>query len=106
MAAQYDVNLDKCALLKCLCGEWKLNSALAAGLRWARCDLYCIFNVTDRFLPPPKKTRELEGMGVILLGLEQDGIFPQCFRGIGTGRDSFLWEWDGRGLKIHSCVTL
>ncbi len=23
MAAQYDVNLEKCALLKCLCGEWK-----------------------------------------------------------------------------------
>ncbi len=21
--AQYDVNLEKCALLKCLCGEWK-----------------------------------------------------------------------------------
>ncbi len=31
MASQYDVNLEKCALLKCLCGEWKLNSALAAG---------------------------------------------------------------------------
>ncbi len=31
MAAQYDVNLEKCALLKCVCGEWKLNSALAAG---------------------------------------------------------------------------
>ncbi len=31
MAAQYDVNLEKCALLKCMCGEWKLNSALAAG---------------------------------------------------------------------------
>ncbi len=23
MAAQYDVNLEKCALLNCLCGEWK-----------------------------------------------------------------------------------
>ncbi len=23
MAAQYDVNLEKCALLKCLCGERK-----------------------------------------------------------------------------------
>ncbi len=23
MAAQYDVNLEKCALLKCLCGDWK-----------------------------------------------------------------------------------
>ncbi len=30
MAAQYDVNLEKCALLKCLCG-----SAFAAGQ--ARC---------------------------------------------------------------------
>ncbi len=45
-------------------------------------------------------------MGVILPGVERDGIFPQFFRGIGTGRDFFLWEWDGRGLKIHSRVTL
>ncbi len=26
-------------------------------------------------------------MGVILPGVEQDGIFPQFFRGIGTGRE-------------------
>ncbi len=45
-------------------------------------------------------------MGVILPGVERDGIFPQFFRGIGTGRDKFLWEWDGRGLRIHSRVTL
>ncbi len=45
-------------------------------------------------------------MGVILPGVELDGILPQFFRGIGTGRDSFLWEWDGRGLRIHSRVTL
>ncbi len=45
-------------------------------------------------------------MGVILPGVEPDGIFPQFFRGIGTGRDKFLWEWDGRGLGIHSRVTL
>ncbi len=32
-------------------------------------------------------TREWEGMGVILPGVERDGIFPQFFRGIGTGRD-------------------
>ncbi len=31
MAAQYDVNLEKCALLKCLCG-----SAFAAGSGGAR----------------------------------------------------------------------
>ncbi len=29
-------------------------------------------------------------MGVILPGVERDGIFPQFFRGIGTGRDSFF----------------
>ncbi len=45
-------------------------------------------------------------MGVILPGVERDGIFPQFFRGIGTGRNNFLWEWDGRGLRIHSRVTL
>ncbi len=29
-------------------------------------------------------------MGVILPGVERDGIFPQFFRGIGTGRDNFF----------------
>ncbi len=32
MAAQYDVNLEKCALLKCLCG-----CAFAAGQAPVRC---------------------------------------------------------------------
>ncbi len=32
MPAQSNINLEKCALLKCLCGVWKLNSsALTAG---------------------------------------------------------------------------
>ncbi len=75
-------------------------------IRWARCDLYYIFTITDRFRQKKTTTREWEGMGVILPGVERDGIFPQFFRGIGTGRDSFLWEWDGRGLRIHSRVTL
>ncbi len=28
MVAQYDVNLEKCALLKCVCGERKLQDRL------------------------------------------------------------------------------
>ncbi len=52
-------------------------------LRWARCDLYCIFNVTERFRQK-KQTWEWEGMGVIFQGWERGGIFPQFFRGIGT----------------------
>ncbi len=55
-------------------------------LRWARCDLYYIFTVTGRFWP--KKTREWEGMGVILPGVEQ------FFRRIGTALDFFFC---GRG---------
>ncbi len=32
MAAQSNVNLEKCALFRCLCGVWKLNSSvLTAG---------------------------------------------------------------------------
>ncbi len=46
------------------------------------------------------------GNGSHSSGSGRDGIFPQFFRGIGTGWDKFLWEWDGRGLRIHSCVTL
>ncbi len=33
MAAQYDVNLEKCALLKCLCGS--VEARLLQGLRCA-----------------------------------------------------------------------
>ncbi len=58
-------------------------------IRWARCDLYYIFTVIDSYRQKKKKikkTREWEGMGVILLR-EWNGIFLQFFRGIGTGRD-------------------
>ncbi len=41
MAAQYDVNLEKCALLKCLCG-----SAFAAGQAPVRS--LVIFGHTDK----------------------------------------------------------
>ncbi len=46
-----------------------------------------IFTVIDSYRQKNKKTttREWEGMGVILPGVERD--FPQFFRGIGTGRD-------------------
>ncbi len=78
----------------------KLHVFFFFQLRLARCDLYYIFTVTDRFRPKKKKTREWEGMGVILLG------FSPNFS-VGLGRDEiFLWAWDGRGLKIHSRVTL
>ncbi len=46
MAAQYDVNLEKCALLKCLCG-----SAFAAGqapVRSLDLKIYVIFGYTDK----------------------------------------------------------
>ncbi len=56
-------------------------------LRWARCDLYYIFTVTGRFWP--KKTREWEGMGVILPGVEQ------FFRRIGTAL-VFFFVGEGR----------
>ncbi len=82
MAAQYDVNLEKCALLKCLCGaEARL---LQDRLRCAH-----LLLKSPSFLVIQIKVaiREWEGMGVILPGVERDGIFPQFFRGIGTGRD-------------------
>ncbi len=108
------MKLNVCAMHTVHCLRWlsiQYNNKnttfwIFSQLRWARCDLYCIFTETDRFRPKKKKntTREWEGMGVIVLGLEQDEIFPQFFRGIGTGTSFFLW--DGRGLKIHSHVTL
>ncbi len=46
MAAQYDVNLEKCALLKCLCG-----SAFAAGqapVRSLALKIFVIFGHADK----------------------------------------------------------
>ncbi len=43
MAAQYDVNLEKCALLKCLCG-----SAFAAGQSSLALKISVIFGHTDK----------------------------------------------------------
>ncbi len=51
-------------------------------------DLYYIFTVIDSYQKKKTTTtREWEGMGVILPGVERDGISPQFSRGIGTGRD-------------------
>ncbi len=59
-------------------------------IRWARCDLYYIFTVIDSYRQKKKKTttREWEGMGVILPGVERD--FPPVFS----------WDWDGKRLKF------
>ncbi len=63
------------------------------------CDLYYIFTVIDSYRQKNKNktTREWEGMGVILPGVERDGIFLQFFRGIGTGRDKkFVMHFGNR----------
>ncbi len=68
----------------------KLHVVFFFQLRLARCDLYYIFTVTDRFRPKKKKTREWEGMGVILLG------FSPNFS-VGLGRDEILFCGRGTG---------
>ncbi len=58
-------------------------------ISWARCDLYYIFTVIDSYRQKKKTTtREWEGMGVILPGVERD--FPPVFS----------WDWDGKRLKF------
>ncbi len=54
-------------------------------IRWARCDLYYIFTVIDSYRQKKKKkqTREWEGMGVILPGVERWGFPPSFFVGLG-----------------------
>ncbi len=56
-------------------------------IRWARCDLYYIFNVTDRFRQKKNNNTGVGGNGSHSSGSGRDGIFPQFFRGIGTGWD-------------------
>ncbi len=53
------------------------------GTLWSVLYFYCNWQLSAK----KTTTREWEGMGVILPGVERDGIFPQFFRGIGTGRD-------------------
>ncbi len=49
MAAQYNVNLEKCALLRCMCGDWKLNIVLSAGqVRSLAHKISVIFGHTDK----------------------------------------------------------
>ncbi len=48
MAAQYDVNLEKCALLKCLCVEWKRVAAGQAPVRSLALKISVIFGHTDK----------------------------------------------------------
>ncbi len=48
MAAQYDVNLEKCALLKCLCGKWKRFAAGQAPVRSLALKISVIFGHTDK----------------------------------------------------------
>lgn len=65
-----------------------------------------------------EKNGSSTGVGVILNGSEmkvghftRSGIvgffffFFLLWPGIGIGQDISLWEWDGTGVKIHSCVT-
>jgi len=53
MAAQYDVKLEKCALLKCLCGEGNLNSPLAAGQAPVRS---LALNISEMFVHTDKSS--------------------------------------------------
>ncbi len=47
MAAQYDVNLEKCALLKCLCVEWNTAEGQAP-VRSLALKISVIFDHTDK----------------------------------------------------------
>ncbi len=57
-------------------------------IRWARCDLYYIFTVIDSYRQKKKKKHNTGSGGEWeSFFREWNGIFPQFFRGIGTGRD-------------------
>ncbi len=55
------------------------------GTLWSVLYFYCNWQISAK--KNKNTTREWEGIGVILPGVERDGIFPQFFRGIRTGRD-------------------
>ncbi len=55
------------------------------GTLWSVLYFYCNWQISAK-----KNKKNYTGVGVILPGVERDGIFPQFFRGIGTGRDYFF----------------
>ncbi len=60
------------------------------------CNLYYIFTVTDRFRRKKKNpTREWEGMGVILPGVDGTGFSPSFF--VGLGREEINFCGSGTG---------
>lgn len=64
------------------------------------------FTVTDRFWKTTKyHNTGMSGSHSSRIGTRQD-FFPLFFYVIGMGWHLLLWEWDRRGLKIHSRVTL
>ncbi len=58
--------------------------SIKVGTLWTVLYFYCNWQISAQ------KTRKWEGMGVILLGVERDGIFPQVFHGIEMGREIFF----------------
>ncbi len=48
MAAQYDVNLEKCAVLNCLCGEWKRVCCRTGSVRSLALKISVISGHTDK----------------------------------------------------------
>ncbi len=63
-----------------------LYSTNKVGTLWSVLYFYCNWQLSAK-KTKNNPTREWEGMGVILPGVERNGIFLQFFRGIGMGRD-------------------
>ncbi len=59
-------------------------------MRFTHCHYWHTFGEKKK-----KPTREWEGMGVILPGVERDGIFPQFF--VGLGREEINFCGSGTG---------
>ncbi len=79
-----------------LCINWlsvqynnkKIHFGFFIQLRWARCDLYYIFTVTDRFRPKNKYNTGAGGNGSHSSGSGTRQDFPPVFS----------WDWDGKRL--------
>ncbi len=64
----------------------------SVGMLWSVLYFYCNWQIPGK--KKKKKNMGVGGNGSFFVGFGRNGIIY------------FLWEWDGRGLKIHSRVTL
>ncbi len=109
MAAQSKVNLEKCALLKCLCWEWKLNSSSLQD-RWRHRSAHLLLKYSLVFAHTDKSNTYFESVKTLRLFVcthnnNKTLLFCKTMK---ANRMRFLPSpslWTRARNSVHTCLT-